>query len=125
MVAKRRQTKRVILLPVLLIAHTNESHLQEADNGCEHFLLRQTLPRKVAFHAGANSGQHLREIGHAIEFRFVPHLPPARMVAVLLAFPGITADSLKVPFLDRTDPDVGPGGRNSQGSNSGERRRIA
>src|SRR5438552_4896807 len=51
----------------------------------------------------------------------VAHLPPARMVTVLLSTLRVTRGCLDVATGRRTDPDVGPGWGNSEGLDSPQR----
>src|SRR4029079_19003390 len=68
--------------------------------------------------AGSNRGQRPRERGQPPEFRFVAHLAPSRVIAVLLAASGVAADGLQVFIGVRTNPDVRPRRRYDQGSDA-------
>jgi hypothetical protein len=51
---------------------------------------------------------------HAVVFRAVTHLAEAGVIAILLSSPGIAAGRLNMAIGLGADPNVGPGGRDSQ-----------
>src|SRR6185437_12187917 len=67
----------------------------------------------------------IRDEEQAAVFRLVAHAAPARMIAVLLAAPGVAADSLNVAIRIRTDPDIGPGRRHRQRLDAPQDRAVA
>src|SRR5207249_10294727 len=63
----------------------------------------------IALHPLADRGQGLPDSNRPAILRLVAHLPPARVVAVLLPPPGVPPRGLDVPVGHRADPHVGPG----------------
>ena len=88
-------------------------------------LARRTVGAgKVGVHAPADGRQRLTELDQPVELHTVTKLPPGRVVPVLLAALGVAAGGLQVPAIVRTDPDVGPRGRDGQPADPLERRGI-
>src|SRR5690606_39306424 len=66
----------------------------------------------------AVSGQPIAEANHAVVLGRATHLPPASVVAVLLAAPVVTASRLQVPVGRPADPDVVPRRGDCQSTNA-------
>src|SRR5207244_10699680 len=124
-ITQRRQSVRIVVSCVFFVSDARQCGLQQSHDRGQYFLFRQSIAREVAFDARANFRKEPTEISHAVEFRFVAHLAPSVMIAILLAVSRVTANGLNVTFFRRTDPHIGPGGWNRERSNPRERRRIA
>src|SRR5262245_55394332 len=66
------------------------------------------------FYPRADLRKRLRERDQVVVLRFVSYLPPARVVAVLLAAFSVAAGGLDVAARRWTDPDIGPGRRDRE-----------
>jgi hypothetical protein len=95
----RLRTSRTCFLPDL------------TDDGCEHFLARQSAAAQIARDAPADSWQGTAENDHSIALGLVAEISPIRMIAVLLTPADI---GLEVAIGIGTYPDIFPGRRNRQ-----------
>src|SRR5207249_9787278 len=75
------------------------------------------LTSQITHDAPPEAGQDLSEAGHAVEFVGVTGLAPARVIAMLLATPGVPPGCLQVAARAGRDPDVIPRGRNRKRPN--------
>src|SRR5262249_40594005 len=123
-IAQRREAVGAVLACVLLVADADARYLEQADDRRQNFLAWQARPREVAFDRCANLGQRRRERDHSAVFRLVANRAPARMVPILLSALCVTAGGLDVAVRERADPDVLPRGRDHEGPDPPERRRV-
>jgi hypothetical protein len=93
-VAQGGQAEGAVLAGVLLVADADQGRFEQAHDGGQHLAARQAGPRQVPLDAGANCRQGQAEGDHAVVLDLVARLPPARVVAVLLAAAGILAGGL-------------------------------
>ena len=75
-------------------------------------------------HPSAESWQPLGEEQEAPVLGRIADLPPARVIAVLLAAPGVSAHRLDMPVRRRANPHLGPRRRDHQGANTTPRGEI-
>ena len=120
-----RQAERAVEPRVLVVADPDEGRLQQPDDGRQHLLARHARYRQVGVAAFADTRQDAGEVDEALELRVVAAGPPALVVAILLATLGVAPGRLEVAGRVRADPDVRPGGRDSQRADPGQDRRIA
>jgi hypothetical protein len=85
------------------------------------FLTRQSVSPQVPRDPRSQSRQREAEPDHPVVLVAVADFGPARVVAVLLAAAGVAAGRLNVPVGVRANPDVGPGGRDHNAADPGER----
>src|SRR5262245_55439221 len=115
-IAQRRETVRLVLFGVLVIAHANQRCFEQPHDRCEDFLLWQFRQGKVFRDPHPYPGKQVSKIQHALELRTVANLAPARVVSVLFAITVISADGLEVSLRRWTDPDIFPCGRDREGA---------
>jgi hypothetical protein len=99
---------------VLLVADPDQGRFEQADDGGEHLLPWQARPPQIGVDPAPDGGQGLGEGDQPAVLRLVPHLAPARVIAVLLAALVVAAGRLQVAAWVGVDPDIGVGGRNCQ-----------
>src|SRR5262245_17199009 len=110
-----RQAERAVLSGVLRVPHPDQRGLQQSRDRREDFLAREPAARQIAPNAPADFRQPGGESEQSRVLGRVPRFPPARMVAILLPPPSITADRLDVTVGRGADPDVRPRRRNCEG----------
>ena len=111
---ERGQAERAIAAGVFLVAHPDEGLLQQLHDGGHDFAHRQHGFGEIARHATAKQRQRCREAGQPVVLRFVAHLAPSRVIAILLASFGVASRGLEMAGRAGTDPDVSPGRRNGE-----------
>src|SRR5207245_10227871 len=116
-VAQRGQPERVVLPGVFLVADPEVRGLEQADDGRHDLILRQPVTSQITRDAPPEVGQDLSEAGHAVEFVGVTGLAPARVLAMLLAPPGVPPGCLQMAARAGRDPDVIPRGRSRKRPN--------
>src|SRR5258707_10735810 len=84
-VAKRRESKALVVARVLRIADANAGGVQQADHDGQHFLARQTRQRQVALENAPQLGQLFSKGNHSLELCAVAQFAPLGVIAVLLA----------------------------------------
>src|SRR5215470_3874603 len=72
----------------------------------------------MAGDAGANARERLRERDEAAVLHFVTDLAPTRVITILFAAARVATGRLQVASRISADPDIGPGRRDHQRSNS-------
>jgi hypothetical protein len=112
--AHRRQTERLVVARVFLVADANGCLLEQLHDGGKHLLPAQAWRCAIGGGACPQCRQRGSELDHAPVLRLVAHSTPARMVTVLLASARIAAGGLQVSERVRTDPDVAPGRRDRE-----------
>src|ERR1700719_593802 len=80
----------------------------------QNLVARQATTAQIRLDAVPDQRQCLAETEHMLEFGFVTHLTPARMVAVLLAPAGIAPDRLEMAIRVGADPHLCPGRRDGE-----------
>src|SRR5204863_9709677 len=105
-VAQRRQAVRVIGARVFLVADSNERFLKKLDNSGQHPRTRQAGPREVGTRSLTNPGQGAREEHQPSVLGLVAHLPPSRVIPILLASLRIASGRLQMPARVGCNPDV-------------------
>src|SRR6202008_660505 len=90
-----------------------------------HLLPRQPAQRHVLADLGPNPRQRIGEGYNMLILGAVAHLAEARVIAILLAPPGVTSGRLDMSVSERTDPDIGPGRRDRQRLDATHDARIA
>ena len=118
LVAHRRQTERMIVAGVLLVADPDQRLLEQLHDRREHLLPRQPRLLQIGARAASNAWKHPRERHEAFVLGFVTRLTPARMVAVLFASARVAARRLNVAAGVGTDPHVRPRRRDDDRSDS-------
>src|SRR5207248_7732627 len=113
--AQRGQAEGVILPRVLLVADAQIRGLQQPDDRRRHLLFRQAFAAQVACDPPADPWHGPGEAGQAVELVRVTHLPPSRVITVLLAAARVTAGGLEMASRARRDPHLLPGRRDGQG----------
>src|SRR5436189_5424428 len=108
------KTERFIFTRILFVANPNEASLEKLDDRREHFLPRQAAPSQIFLEPSANFRERFSEIDQSIVFVLVAYFPPALVISILFASPGIASGGLDVSIRRRTDPDITPRGRNSE-----------
>src|SRR6185437_3049148 len=106
--AHRRQAERPVLPRVLVVADADAGLVQEADDRRYHPGLAERMAGDVAFDPPPDPRQRRGERQHSVVLGLVSQLPPARVVAVLLAPAGVAARGLEMPLRRRADPHVRP-----------------
>jgi hypothetical protein len=100
---------------VLLAADPEEAAVQQPHRAREHALAGEVVAAgQVALDTFAQRRQRAGETRHVLELLRVPAGAPRLVVAVLLAAGGVDARRLQMPVLIRTDPHVGPRGRDAE-----------
>ncbi len=123
--AQRRQAKGIVGTGVFGIADAHIGPLKKAHDRSDGFFPGQSGPRQVARHATPNTRQRVRESGEPFVLRFVPHVAPALVVAVLFAPLRVAAGRLDMAIGAGADPYARPGRRNGKPPNALERRAVA
>src|SRR5579883_415155 len=124
-VAQRGQAEGTVGAGVLLVADADESGFEQADHGGQHLRPWQPWLRQILFDAGADGRQRLGEGDHSVVFRLIADSPPARVVAILLAAPGIVSGGLQMAIGERTNPYRCPGRRDGERADALQRLGIA
>src|SRR5206468_4407767 len=108
-VAERRQSERLVLSRVFLVADANVGRVEEANDRRQHRL----APRPRADGGGEIGGdalpdarQRRPELEHALELVGVLGETPLGVIAVLLAAARVAPRRLDVAVGARADPDV-------------------
>src|SRR2546430_5668380 len=115
----------MVLPRVLLVADAGKRRLEQADDGGDALLPRQTFAAQVSRHASPDPRQDPCEARHAVELVGVPNFAPTRVIAVLLAAACVAARRLQVTAWPGRDPDVLPRRRDDQGADAIEGHLIA
>src|ERR1700730_2801662 len=124
-VAQCRQPVRAVFLPVLIIADPDPRLFQEADDGRQYLLPRQTVVLEITVGALADLRECLGKGEHGIVLNRVADLAPPRAIAILLSAPRVSPARLQVSAGIRTDPDVGPGRRDGEALDPADGFRVA
>src|SRR6266436_1768638 len=106
--AKRRKSIGVIPASIFLVANPYQRRLEQADHGGQHLLSGQISDGQVMFDTLADPRERLPEVDEPGVLGLVPHLTPARVIAILLAAARVSSDRLDVPVRNGTDPHIGP-----------------
>jgi hypothetical protein len=117
-VAHRGQPVGVIGFGILRVADANGGRLQQTDDRRQHLGPGQAGQRQVALYLCADLRQGVAEEQHAFVLGLVADLAPARMIAALLARPGIAPGGLQVAVGIGADPHPRPGRRDDQRADS-------
>ena len=121
----RGQTVRAVVARVLVVPDADQRLVEQPDDGRDHLLARQPRQRHVGEDLLAQGGHRFGEIDQTPVLRFVARLAPLLVVAVLLAPARVASGRLQVTALARTDPHVGPRGRDGQRTDARERLVVA
>ena len=124
-VAQRREAERLVEPGVLLVADPDQRQLEQPDDRRQHLLAGQARAAEVRVDALADRRQEPGEGEHPVELRAVAVLAERRVVAVLLAAPGVATRRLQVAARVGADPDVRPGGRDREGADPRDDGRVA
>src|SRR6266542_1665495 len=108
------KTERFVFACILLIADPDEALLQKLHDCCEHFLPRQTAASQIFLQPSSNFRERFSEGDQSIVFVLIAYFPPALVIAILLPSPRIPSGGLNMPIRRRTNPDIGPGRRDSE-----------
>jgi hypothetical protein len=119
-VAHGGEAERIVFLGILLVADPNERGLEKADYRRKHLFARQATAPQVVLDAAPDHGQHSSEGDHSGKFVLIADGAVRGMVAILLAAAGSATGGLKMPVGRRADPDLGPRGRNGEGTDAGK-----
>ena len=93
---ERGEAERAVAARVFLVADADQRLLEQRDDGGDDLVEGQDRLGEIARDAPANQRQCRGERGHAVVFRFVADLAPARVIAILLASPRVAAGGLEV-----------------------------
>ena len=115
----------LIVAGVLVVADTDERLLEQLHDGGDDLGAGKRGAGQVLFGAAAKGGQRGCEIEDAAVLGFVPHLAPARVIAMLLAALDVPPGCLEVAVRVRADPHVLPGRRDDERSNTFKGRLVA
>jgi hypothetical protein len=110
----RRQAVGPVLVRVLLAADPEEAAVEQPHRSGEDTVAARLVIAEAARRDLAQPRQGSRELEHLVELLLVTAGTPAIVVPVLFPSAGVGSDRLDVAVLVRTDPDVGPGGRDHQ-----------
>jgi len=124
-VAERGQPEAAIQPRIVGIADPDERGIEKVNDGRDDLPEGQAGTSHIALHAASDRRQRMGEVEDVLVFRGVADLEEIRMVAVLLAALRITARGLDVAVRVGADPDIGPGRRHGQPSDSCLRLPIA
>src|SRR5262249_19191613 len=103
------------VLPRIFVAtDPKECCLKELHHSSKHLLARQPAQAKVLLYLYAKCRQAFGESQHVMVLSALADLAKARMVAILLAVFRISTRRLNVPVSPDADPDIGPGGWDSE-----------
>src|SRR5271154_4696987 len=110
-IAQSRQPETLVVACVFRVADASAGGVKQRYHGRKYFLSRQIWKRQIASELAAQLRQRIAEGNHTVELRVVAHLPPLRMVAILLAAARVLAGGLQVAAWAEADPDVFVGRR--------------
>jgi hypothetical protein len=113
-VVHRRQPERVIVASVLVVADADQGLFEELHDGGDDLPLRQARRRHVGGRSSSQLWQRGSKVQDALELGLVPHLPPARMVTMLLPATRVPPRRLQMSRGIGTDPHVSPCRRDGQ-----------
>ncbi|MNQ72160.1 hypothetical protein D3C85_868570 [compost metagenome] len=108
--AQGRQAVGAVVPGILAVADTDQRRVQQGDDRGHDFVATESRCRQFGFKSLTQFRQGQPELTQAQVFVGVAHLPPARMITVLFATPGIPAGGLQVPAWIGADPHLGIGG---------------
>ena len=108
---QRRQPVALVLLSVFVVADANEGRFEQMNDGRHDFQLGQSAQRHMLGHGRADGGQRFGERPEMLVFRLLSPLAVGRMVAILLAAPGVSTRRLNMSVRRRTNPHILPGRR--------------
>lgn len=112
--ANRGEAVRGFVLCALVVSNTEESLIDQSDDGGEDVLTFEGFALQIGAHPAPKRGKGFTELDDAAELRFLPFLPEARMVEVLSATLLVDAENLERRSVGAGDADVLPGGGNAQ-----------
>ena len=93
---KRGQAVALVRPGVVVVADADQRGFQQMHDGGQHLLARQPAQRHVLGEPGADRRQRPRELHHVLVLRALAHFAELRVIAVLLAAPGVAAGGLDV-----------------------------
>ena len=125
LIPQRRQAKGVVLAGVFVVAHSDQSRFQQANDGRQYLVARQSSPGQIVFHASPDPRQRLSKGDHPIILYLLARFSPLRVVQVLFAATVVAAGCLQMAVGPWADPDVRPGRRDRQRPNSADDFRVA
>ena len=111
---QRGQAVGPVVGGVLGVADPHQGLVQEAHDDGHHVVPVHRAATKIVLDRRPQVGQGAGELEELTELVLVPDRSPARVVAVLLASPGVAAGGQEVPVAPAADPHVRPGGRDRQ-----------
>src|SRR5439155_13146741 len=86
----------------------------------EHLLAREPWSSQVACDGSADARQRATKRGQLVILRLVANLPPASVVAILLAAARVSPCRLNVAVLEPADPNLRPRRRDRERANARE-----
>ena len=107
-VAQCRQPERSVLARVFVVPHPDGRDVEEANHGGDNPFPTERAATHVAVDAPPDTRQRPGERREPVVLGLIAHLPPSRVVAVLLAPPGVSAGRLDVAVRRPADPDIRP-----------------
>ena len=116
----RREAVRIVLLGILFVSDADHRCFEQRNDRREDFFARQARACEIAADRSPDAGQGFRERDHAVEFRLVADLAPARVVAILLAAASVPTGCLEMPARIGRDPNIGIGRGNRQFADPGD-----
>ena len=105
-VPERGEAVGAIALGILVIAYAQGRAVQQPDDGGHHGVQLRPARLEVARHRPTDGGQVAAKGAHAVELDLLALFLPLRVVAVLLAAPGVAARGLQVALGIGADPDI-------------------
>jgi hypothetical protein len=113
-IAQGGQAKAVVLFGVFRIADARQRALHQPNHSGQNVVARQAATAQIRIYPLPDQRQCPAETEHVLELGFVTHLPPVRMVAVLLTPAGISSDGLEMAARVGADPHLCPGRRDGE-----------
>jgi len=105
-IAQGRKSEALVIACVFHVADAYARGIEQHHHGCDDLLTRQTWKRQISSELAPQLRQRRAEGHHMVELCAVAHLPPARMVTILLAAAGILAGGLEVSPWAHADPHI-------------------
>src|SRR5687768_10467296 len=105
--AQRGEPEAMVLACIGKIADSHLGSIKQIYYGGDDLFLRQASFPQIMLKTLTQAWQSISEFRHASKFNTVPHHAPVRMIAVLLALPGIKSGCLQVPLRVTANPHIG------------------
>ena len=124
-VAEGGQPEGAVEPRVGLVADPDQGQFEQADDGGQDLVARQSGSGQVGVAPLADHGQRGREFEHPPELVEIAAAAPVGVIAVLLPAAGVAAGGLDVARRERADPYVGPCRRHGHALDPGQLDAVA